>query len=141
MRIIKLLNYMIGYVIRTTSHQNQAKTCWGIFISPPGLKGLKYIYFHVRDTRVFGLIRIFLINFMVDNWHLITARIANRSLENGIFLGLLSDCSVLCLSVCLSSITLWHRLSYRAENLNIASLLGYLGRFLSVFRNFAFFGL
>ena len=68
--------------------------------------------------------------------------VANRSLENGIFLGLLSDCSVLlCGSVAMSSITLGHRLSYRAENLNIASLLGYLGRFLSVFRNFAFFGL
>ena len=36
------------------------------------------------------------------------------------------------------SITLWHRLSYIAENLNTASLLGSLGSFLRVFRNFAF---
>ena len=68
--------------------------------------------------------------------------VANRSLENWIFL----VCPVIalfcvCMYVCVSSITLWHRLSYRAENLNITSLLGYLGRFLSVFRNFAFFGL
>ena len=67
--------------------------------------------------------------------------IANRSLENEIFLGLLSDCSVLSgLAgwLAMSSITLRHRLTYRAENLNIASLQGSLGRFLTVFRNFAF---
>ena len=38
-------------------------------------------------------------------------------------------------------ITLLYQVSYRAANLNTASLLGSLGRFLSVFRNFTFFGL
>ena len=36
------------------------------------------------------------------------------------------------------SITLLYRMSYRAGNLNTASLLGSLERFLSFFRNFAF---
>ena len=89
-----------GLFKEKTAEKNLKNMLGDIYI-PLGLKGLKYIYFHVRDTRVFGLIRIFLINFIVDNWHLITARIANCSLENGFFLGLLSDCSFLCLSVCL----------------------------------------
>ena len=39
-------------------------------------------------------------------------------------------------SVCMSSITLRHRLTYRAENLNIASLKGSPGSFLTVFEIF-----
>ena len=35
---------------------------------------------------------------------------------------------------------LWHWMSYRAENLNIPSLLGYLGSIFRIFRNFSYFG-
>ena len=49
-------------------------------------------------------------------------------------------CVFVCVYVCMSSITLRHRLSYRAENLNTACLLRYLWRFWGFFQNFVFWG-